>query len=136
MKKLITAFAVAAMTTVGLVGVAPQANAACDASYNKCEDTKPKVQEPKVKKNGRVKIKLDVKNKGAKPTSVPKGTANFVCAGPQGATKSFSEDVNGSISTTKKFEPAGAWTCSVAFEPKNPKKFGPSSTSFSFNNKG
>lgn len=134
MKKLITTFAVAAMTTVGLVGVAPQANAACDDSYNKCEDTKPKVDEPKVKKNGRVKIQLDIKNKDAKPTSVPKGTASFTCAGPDGASKSFSETVNGSISTTKKFDPAGAWTCSVAFEPKNPEKFGPSSTSFSFNN--
>ena len=129
MKKLITTLAVAAMSTVGLVGIAETASAACDAQYNSCEDTKPKVDEPKVKKNGRVKIQLDIKNKDAKPTAVPKGTAFFTCSGPEGASKSFEEKVNGSISTVKAFDPAGAWTCSVAFEPKNPAKYGTRSCS-------
>lgn len=134
MKKLITTFAVAAMTTVGLVGIAPTASAACDDAYNSCEDTKPKVEDVKVKKNDRVKVKIDVKQKDGKKTVVPKGVAYFSCSGPDGASKSFDEDVKGELVVNRKFSPAGAWTCSVAFEPNNPRKFGPSSTSFSFDN--
>lgn len=133
MKKLITTCAVAAMTTVGLVGIAPQANAACDEAYNKCENTKPKA-DADVKKKGKVKIELDIKNKEGKPTSVPKGTASFTCVGPNDTPLSFAVDVNGSTTTTQEFKPRGAWTCSIAFEPDNPKKFGPSSTSISFDN--
>ena len=139
MKKFAAGIAVTAMTAMGLVSVASPASAACDPSYNRCENTKTQVEDVRKKKNGkgvtRVKVKVDVApKKGAEGKGdAPRGTFLFACSGPDGAVKNYSAKSKKNGKPRKvnfRFPAEGEWTCSVTFRPNRPKLDGSSSSSF------
>lgn len=139
MKKFAASVAVVAMTGAGLVSVASPASAACDPSYNRCEDTKTQVEDVRKKTNDkgvvRVKIRVDVApRRGAEGQGdAPRGTFLFACSGPDGAIKNYSakSKKNGKPRRVNfRFPVEGQWTCSVTFRPNRPKLDGSSSSSF------
>ncbi|WP_292602055.1 hypothetical protein [Nocardioides sp. REDSEA-S30_B4] len=139
MKKFAAGIAVAAMSAMGLVSVASPASAACDPSYNRCDDTKTQVEDVRKKTNGkgvtRVKVKVDVApKKGAEGKGdAPRGTFLFSCTGPGDAVKNYGRKSKKNGKPRKvnfRFPVEGEWTCVVTFVPNRPKLDGSSSSSF------